>query len=325
MFFSQAEREGLYGHQDSGSQAVALLAGRCRGHARRVDECCRPQRAAADASLQQQDRHAGGAGTAERQPVVDVDEPRIARRADQSVCLAIGLFHAGRSGQGPGRRARRARPGGRGRDAGGLEHRQGPDEGGRLRTRARHRQQQFACRRQSDRRHPRRPDRAWRRRGPRRRQPFQENRRCRVDVDRRPFDRAGRAGARSFRQNRHRLGGWRWRRILGRLCGGWCQRLRQYRDRSGDRDGLSGRLHQDGCRLAEKRAQCAGGQRAAGGAADRGHQAVLGCEPAFVDRAQPQARHDAVSDRRKVGIWWKVSDELGNIGWVVSSKLELAH
>ena len=26
----------------------------------------------------------------------------------------------------------------------------------------------------------------------------------------------------------------------------------------------------------------------------------------------------------KVGIWWKVSDELGNIGWVVSSKLELA-
>jgi len=27
----------------------------------------------------------------------------------------------------------------------------------------------------------------------------------------------------------------------------------------------------------------------------------------------------------KVGVWWKVSDELGNIGWVVSSKLELAH
>ncbi len=27
----------------------------------------------------------------------------------------------------------------------------------------------------------------------------------------------------------------------------------------------------------------------------------------------------------KVGIWWKVSDELGNLGWVVSSKLELAH
>ena len=27
----------------------------------------------------------------------------------------------------------------------------------------------------------------------------------------------------------------------------------------------------------------------------------------------------------KVGIWWKVSDELGNIGWVLSSKLELAH
>ena len=27
----------------------------------------------------------------------------------------------------------------------------------------------------------------------------------------------------------------------------------------------------------------------------------------------------------KVGIWWKVSDELGNMGWVVSSKLELAH
>lgn len=27
----------------------------------------------------------------------------------------------------------------------------------------------------------------------------------------------------------------------------------------------------------------------------------------------------------KVGIWWKVSDELGNVGWVVSSKLELAH
>jgi curli biogenesis system outer membrane secretion channel CsgG len=26
----------------------------------------------------------------------------------------------------------------------------------------------------------------------------------------------------------------------------------------------------------------------------------------------------------KVGIWWKVSDELGNIGWVLSSKLELA-
>lgn len=27
----------------------------------------------------------------------------------------------------------------------------------------------------------------------------------------------------------------------------------------------------------------------------------------------------------KVGIWWKVSDELGNVGWVLSSKLELAH
>lgn len=27
----------------------------------------------------------------------------------------------------------------------------------------------------------------------------------------------------------------------------------------------------------------------------------------------------------KVGVWWKVSDELGNMGWVVSSKLELAH
>lgn len=26
----------------------------------------------------------------------------------------------------------------------------------------------------------------------------------------------------------------------------------------------------------------------------------------------------------KVGIWWKVSDELGNVGWVVSTKLELA-
>ncbi len=26
----------------------------------------------------------------------------------------------------------------------------------------------------------------------------------------------------------------------------------------------------------------------------------------------------------KVGIWWKVSDELGNIGWVLSNKLELA-
>jgi hypothetical protein len=27
----------------------------------------------------------------------------------------------------------------------------------------------------------------------------------------------------------------------------------------------------------------------------------------------------------KVGVWWKVTDELGNIGWVLSSKLELAH
>lgn len=27
----------------------------------------------------------------------------------------------------------------------------------------------------------------------------------------------------------------------------------------------------------------------------------------------------------RVGVWWKVSDELGNIGWVVSTKLELAH
>ncbi|MCW8808311.1 MAG: peptidoglycan-binding protein [Rhodanobacter sp.] len=27
----------------------------------------------------------------------------------------------------------------------------------------------------------------------------------------------------------------------------------------------------------------------------------------------------------KVGIWWKVSDELGNVGWVLSNKLELAH
>jgi hypothetical protein len=27
----------------------------------------------------------------------------------------------------------------------------------------------------------------------------------------------------------------------------------------------------------------------------------------------------------KVGIWWKVTDELGNIGWVLSSKVELAH
>ncbi|MGN6788774.1 MAG: CsgG/HfaB family protein [Rhodanobacteraceae bacterium] len=26
----------------------------------------------------------------------------------------------------------------------------------------------------------------------------------------------------------------------------------------------------------------------------------------------------------KVGIWWKVTDELGNVGWVLSSKLELA-
>ncbi|HZX69203.1 MAG TPA: CsgG/HfaB family protein [Rhodanobacter sp.] len=26
----------------------------------------------------------------------------------------------------------------------------------------------------------------------------------------------------------------------------------------------------------------------------------------------------------KVGVWWKVSDELGNVGWVVSTKLELA-
>ncbi|TAN06339.1 MAG: peptidoglycan-binding protein [Rhodanobacteraceae bacterium] len=26
----------------------------------------------------------------------------------------------------------------------------------------------------------------------------------------------------------------------------------------------------------------------------------------------------------KVGVWWKVSDELGNMGWVVSTKLELA-
>ncbi len=26
----------------------------------------------------------------------------------------------------------------------------------------------------------------------------------------------------------------------------------------------------------------------------------------------------------KVGVWWKVTDELGNIGWVVSTKLELA-
>ena len=27
----------------------------------------------------------------------------------------------------------------------------------------------------------------------------------------------------------------------------------------------------------------------------------------------------------KVGVWWKVSDELGNIGWVVSTQLQLAH
>jgi hypothetical protein len=27
----------------------------------------------------------------------------------------------------------------------------------------------------------------------------------------------------------------------------------------------------------------------------------------------------------QVGIWWKVSDELGNSGWVLSSKLEQAH
>lgn len=27
----------------------------------------------------------------------------------------------------------------------------------------------------------------------------------------------------------------------------------------------------------------------------------------------------------KVGVWWKVSDELGNIGWVVSTKTDLAH
>ena len=27
----------------------------------------------------------------------------------------------------------------------------------------------------------------------------------------------------------------------------------------------------------------------------------------------------------KVGVWWKVTDELGNVGWVVSTKLELAH
>ncbi len=27
----------------------------------------------------------------------------------------------------------------------------------------------------------------------------------------------------------------------------------------------------------------------------------------------------------KVGVWWKVTDELGNVGWVLSTKLELAH
>jgi len=27
----------------------------------------------------------------------------------------------------------------------------------------------------------------------------------------------------------------------------------------------------------------------------------------------------------KVGVWWKVNDELGNEGWVVSTNVQLAH
>jgi hypothetical protein len=27
----------------------------------------------------------------------------------------------------------------------------------------------------------------------------------------------------------------------------------------------------------------------------------------------------------KVGVWWKVNDELGNAGWVVSTNFQLAH
>jgi hypothetical protein len=26
----------------------------------------------------------------------------------------------------------------------------------------------------------------------------------------------------------------------------------------------------------------------------------------------------------KVGVWWKVTDELGNVGWVVSTQFQLA-
>jgi hypothetical protein len=27
----------------------------------------------------------------------------------------------------------------------------------------------------------------------------------------------------------------------------------------------------------------------------------------------------------KMGVWWKVTDELGNVGWVVSTNVQLAH
>jgi hypothetical protein len=27
----------------------------------------------------------------------------------------------------------------------------------------------------------------------------------------------------------------------------------------------------------------------------------------------------------KMGVWWKVTDELGNAGWVVSTNFQLAH
>ena len=96
--------------------------------------------AARDSDLRQAHRHPRGGGA--REQVVVVAESRVPRGAAQGLRVEVEVLHAGRPRQGPGGRAGRARARRRRRDASGLEHRQGPDEGGRLRAGARHLQQE---------------------------------------------------------------------------------------------------------------------------------------------------------------------------------------
>ncbi len=121
--------------------------------------------------------------------------------------VAVEVLHAARSRQGPGGRREGARARGRRRDARRLEHRQGPDEGRRLRAGAGHREQERQFRRQASiggmlggmlRRR--------RRRGGGRHQPEEQDRRRGADADRRALHRAGGARAGPRQEDRPRLG-----------------------------------------------------------------------------------------------------------------------